>query len=118
MIGYFPELHPDELLYSACARYHVRMGYLSQGSTERDLFGRALVKVAIDFPANLEALVRHSSWGPWKTVDQLIDEHTLLPFYRPFVPGHRLPQIYEDMKGRGGSVHGRMGVLTSNLRNE
>lgn len=119
MIGFFPEIYPDELVFSACSRYHERAGYRSREATGRDLFGKGRAKVAIDFPCNLEALVNSSPWRDWKTVDRLIDEHTLLTFFGPFVPPKRLDRLRLDMRGdNGGSVHGRLGVLTSGTGGE
>jgi hypothetical protein len=49
-------------------------------------------------------------------VDRLIDENTLLPFYMPFVPSERLSLLREDMRSdRGGSIYGRLGILTSKI---
>jgi Tn7-like transposition protein D/TniQ protein len=117
MIGMFPEFYPDELVFSACSRYHERMGYRSRESTGRDLFGKAVAKVSVDFPSLLEALIESCPWAQWKSADQLIQQHTLLPFFGPFVPAKRLVQIKADMQGsRGGSIHARLGVLTHNIR--
>jgi Tn7-like transposition protein D/TniQ len=47
------------------------------------------------------------------TVDQLIDEHTLLPFYAPFLPPERVVKVRESMaEDRGGKrTHALAGVL-------
>jgi hypothetical protein len=116
MIAFFPELYPDELLYSACSRYHARAGYRSRESTGRDLFGVSEAKVAIDLPSGLDAFVMGLQRYNRKTVDCLIDEHTLLPFYGPFVPPERLARLRADMRSsRGGAIHGRLGILTSGI---
>lgn len=119
MINYLPEFYPEELIYSWCARYHQRMGYRSREATGRDLFGKAAIKVATDLPSNLAALTKASVWNTWKTVDELIDKHSLLPFYAPFVPSFRVAQIRTDMANdRGGSIHARLGILTQRVRNQ
>ncbi len=116
MIGFFPEIYTDELVFSACSRYHERADYPSREATGRDLFNSGRAKVAIDLPCNLEALVKSFPWHDWQTVDRLIDEHTLLPFYCPFVSPERLGCLRSDMRGNGGgSVHGRLGILTSGI---
>lgn len=119
MIAAVPEIYPDELVLSFCARYHQRMGYRSRESSGRDLFGKAMTKPAIDFPSRLERLAHAYIFGAWITVDGLIDDHTLLPFYQPFVPPNRINQIRKDMReSRGGALHARIGVLTNSVRDQ
>lgn len=116
MIAFFPEIYPDELVFGACSRYHERAGYRSREATACDLFDSPRAKVAIDLPCNLGSLIESSPWHDWKTVDCLIDKHTLLTFYGPFIPGMRLRQLRSDMRdNRGGSIHGRLGMLTSGI---
>lgn len=119
MIGFFTDPLRDELLYSACARYHERAGYRSRESTGSDLFGEARAKVAVDLPCNLATLLATFPPGHRHTADSFIDRHTLLPLYAPFVPPERVRLLREDMRGdRGSSIHGRLGVLTSNIEVE
>src|SRR6266436_8431319 len=119
MIAVLPEFYPDELLSSFCARYHELMGYRSRECTGRDLFGKERAKVAFDLPSNLSELVKRVPFANWKTLDQLIDQHTLLPFYAPFVSPHKLSRIRTDMTiDEGGSIHARLGVLTHYIRVE
>ncbi|HEX7955916.1 MAG TPA: TniQ family protein, partial [Pyrinomonadaceae bacterium] len=119
MIGFFPDPLPDELLYSACARYHARAGYRSRESTGFDLFGETRAKVAADLPCNLDTLVATFPPGHRHTADGFINRNTMLPFYSPFVPPERLSVLREDMWGdRGGAVHGRLGILTSEIKVE
>ena len=119
MIAMVPEIYPDELVFSFCSRYHQRMSYRSRESTGRDLFENAMTKPAIDFPSRLEQLAQGYVFNNWITVDRLIDCHTLLPFYQPFVPADRISQIRTDMKApRGGAVHARIGVLTNRVRDQ
>jgi hypothetical protein len=112
MIGFFPDPYPDELFYSICARYSRRVGYQSQTYTTSDLFG-ARILVAIALPSNLNHLISVLPPGHRYTVDQLIDEHTLLPFYAPFLPPERVVKVRESMaEDNGGKrTHSAAGVL-------
>jgi len=113
MIGFFPESYPDELLFSILSRYHKRMGYRDVASTMRDLFGNQMARSSVDLPANLGELVSRLPNGHTYSVARLIDRHTLLPFYSPFVPAPRLEVIRADMEGNGGSrIHSRLGINT------
>src|SRR5438105_2682093 len=114
MISVLPQLYPDEILYSFCSRYHERMGYRSREGTCLDLFGKNVVKAAIDFPSHLQALVQASHWRDWRTVDELIDRHTILPFHAPFISPRKSTQIRASMaSASGGMIHARLGVLTN-----
>jgi hypothetical protein len=57
MLGWFPELYPDELLASACARYTDRLEYPTQHTAVRELFGAGCSRVAYDVPGHLNHLV-------------------------------------------------------------
>jgi hypothetical protein len=115
MIGLFTDPFTDELLYSVVSRYHHRVRNSSKEATARDLFGHAQTKIIVDFQTRLDYL---ASQLPPKTypVSRLIDDHTMLPFYAPFMPAERHEELRRDMRGEGGgSIHARLGVLTSGL---
>ena len=40
MIAFFPEIYPDELLYSQLARYHSRSGYARYVFTVADIYNK------------------------------------------------------------------------------
>ncbi len=110
LIGHFPDPHPDELLYSVCARFSDHMQYPTVGAVARDLFGTAFINAAVDFPCRLSALVRALPLGHSYTVDILIDDHTLLPLYGPFLPLERLRSLRNDMYGDRSTAHIRAGI--------
>jgi len=117
MIGCFPDPYPDELLYSVCARYHDRMMYFGSGyTTIQELFG-SNSGVTIDLPTRLAYLTTALPPGHRYTVDYLIDRHTLLPFYSPFLTTERVERIRSDMRGNDGSaIHKIAGITPSNIR--
>jgi hypothetical protein len=50
------------------------------------------------------------------TADSLIDEHTLLPLFAPFLPLARVTQLRRDMSGvQGMGVHMRSGLMASTV---
>ena len=115
MIGFFTDPYPDELLYSALARYHRRARNLSKEATARDLFGNKRAKIVVDLPTRLDYF---ASQLPSETysVNRLIDEYTMLPFYSPFTPSERHVALRQSMSGEGGgSLHARLGILTSGI---
>lgn len=120
MIGFFPIPYPDEILYSVFARYHARSKNKSLSSTVNSLFGHDASRIVVDLPNKLDYLVNQLPPGSKITVERLIDEHTLFPFYVPFLPVERVDQLRKSMaeKSSGGSIHGRLGILTSNIEVE
>jgi hypothetical protein len=116
MIGYFPEAYPDELLYSICARCFDRMCYPSKQSLVQELFGKRTILACIELPSHLDILIAALPERHHYTADQLIDYHTLLPFYGPFLPPSRLHCIRQDMHGNNWpTIHMRTGIMASRV---
>jgi TniQ/Tn7-like transposition protein D len=96
----FPDPYPDELLYSICARYSDRMQYPYAHAIIVDLFGRKGFLAITDLPSHLGRLVTNLPQKDYYTVDNLIDNHTLFPFYAPFIHfSFRPKQIRVCMEG-------------------
>lgn len=85
-LGYFPQVYPDELLYSVLARYHRHMGAPSSIHTMQALFGRRLVVAALDLPGSLPVLASRIPVARGLDADTIIDTMTLLPYYTAFQP--------------------------------
>ena len=117
MLLFFPTPYPDELLYSIAARYHRRSCNGSVKATVKDLFGSATACAVIDLPNRLERLSRQLPIGTCNSADKVINEHTLLPLYRPFLPQDRLIKIIHWMKGSncGNRIHGAVGAMSSGI---
>lgn len=117
MIGFFPVPYPDEILYSVFARYHHRSKNRYVAATLNDLFGHEAARIVVDLPNKLGYLANQLPSGSIITAARLIDDHTLFPFYEPFLPPDRKDQLRQDMIERsiGGTIHGRLGILTSNI---
>ena len=97
MIGFFPDPYPDELLYSACARYAQRVSYPNQQKVMIDLFGKKGLSAIVDFPTRLELFVTVIPSHKYST-DEIINKNTLYPFYEPFVTFVRAEIIRNEMK--------------------
>ncbi|MBD1932268.1 MULTISPECIES: TnsD family Tn7-like transposition protein [Cyanophyceae] len=102
MIVFFPEPYPDELFYSICARYADQVQYPSNKSVVQDLFGSITASAIVDLPSRLNILIDALPRGHGYAVKQLIDNHTLLPFYSPFLPSDRVSCLRQDMEGDNG----------------
>lgn len=97
MICVFPDPYPDELLYSICGRYGALMQYSNKISATEDFFGKGMSAV-VDLPGRIDHLIRSMPPGHLYTADELIDKHTLFPFYAPFLPKNRARLIRELMR--------------------
>ena len=116
MIGFFTDPFPDELLYSACARYHRKVRHISKATTSLYLFGTERTKMVVDFPTRLGHLAAQLPSHTY-SVDILIDDNTLLPVFLPFTGAKQVEKLRGFMDGQGGmGIHGKIGLLTSGIR--
>lgn len=117
MINHFPTPLPDELFYSLCARYGGRVKYSDLEAVNKELFGARGMSATIDLPSHLSHFVESLPPNHELTVDRLINKHSLLPFYSPFLPLERYNSVRESMKGMDGSaIHKCAGITPSNVR--
>ena len=91
MITSFPSIYPDELLYSLFARYHAHSGHIAYVFAAEDLFERRTTKPDIEFVDRLtpETLQLITSDMP---IEQVIERHTMFPYYARFLPRDRRRQ--------------------------
>lgn len=100
VLPFFPTPYPEELLYSVLARLKARLNLKGSQTLANLIFGRIYVP-AVDLPSHLSELMERLPPGHSYSVDEIIDEHTLLPYYAPFLPPDRYRQLRETM------VHGK-----------
>lgn len=114
MIRAFPDLHPDELMYSGYARYARRVGYPNLKNIMGELFGSQQIIASVPFSSHLDYFMAHQPYPNRFTAESLIAEHTLLPFFTPFIPPERIQQLKVDMRGANGpSLFMRIGLMAS-----
>jgi hypothetical protein len=101
MLPWFPLILPDELLYSACARYAQMFSYPNMKDVNLDLFGQAHKTAISDFPSHLEFFVSILPTEAKVTVEDIIQHHTLLPLFAPFQPLERIQEIKIGMSQQG-----------------
>jgi len=120
MIGFFPNTYPDELFYSLCARYSDRVQYRNKENVNFELFGDRSYSASIELPFHLDFFVANLPHGHQLSINRIIDDHTLLPIYAPFISTERVKSIRERMctsNGQGiqnstGSTYTRLRPLT------
>ncbi len=117
MLLFLPDPYPDELFYSICARYNLLSCNKSNKDTLVDLFKSNTACAITDFPNRLESFYKGLHAGSKFTPERIIQEHTLFPLFRPFLPSNRVSVLIEAMKSsdKGGSIHTRIGTMASTV---
>lgn len=116
MLGFFPDPYPDELLYSACARYSDRISYPNRSTAAQELFGAKDAAAIIDLPCRIDNLIRRLPPNHRYTADRIINDHTVFPFYEPFLSPPRRQIVRDEMRGEGGSrIRARLGIAADRL---
>jgi hypothetical protein len=101
MLHFFPIPYPDELFYSVVCRYHVRSGNRSFRQTQIDLFETTGAKqYYLGLPNNLATLINHLPLGSSLTINQILEKHTLFPYYRRFLTNREVKRLQELMEGK------------------
>lgn len=116
MIALFPPAYPDETLENRCARYLRLLGYSQVTDAVRDLFGPGRRTVSVDLPAGLGHLVENLPPGHGLGVEALARQHTLFPYFAPFLSRERRAWVLAQMTAnRGGAVHAGSGIMASRI---
>src|SRR5271157_5573636 len=111
----FPSFLPGEIVISAGSRYKDYFGFTNDRPILHDLFG-ANIATTIDLPTHLSALLERLPKGHGYSEDDLIDRHTLYPFYAFGLPSAREKKLRDAMKGSGNSfIRLSMGIMSGTI---
>ncbi len=114
MLSFFTDPYPDELLYSALARYHFYSGNIDFKDTLMELFGKNSVIPSFEIGSHLEFLCK--VLGGCYSSERLIREHTLFPFYAPFLPEKRKKELLRDIKSSNGNgIYTKLGIVAGSI---
>ena len=113
MIGFFPEIYEDELLYSQLCRYYQRSGYTKYLSAVDDLFIRRTAHPVIEWvneyqPDAMEHITKGSDF------ETVIREHTMFPAYTRFLPKERRNAAMHSLLICDGNYYNL--IVNQNLR--
>lgn len=116
MPAFFPEVYPDELVYSLLARFYVKSGYLTLTYALEDLYVHRYTTPDTEFlnefrPDMVEALIRQNS------LECLALEHTMFPSYGRFLPGERKKAAYQALLSMKGNFNNLL-AIPKNQRGE
>ena len=104
MIGFFPEIYKDELLYSQLCRYYQRTGYTKYIFAADDLFMRRTVHPVIEWVNEYthDALDHVTKGSDFETV---VRNHTMFPAYTRFLPKERRNAALHSLLICDGNYH-------------
>lgn len=116
MISLFPILYDDEILYSVIARYHAYSSNIDYKDTIQELFSSVNLVSTIEFQSRLKSLQNNLPANLGITDSLLIHNHTLYPFYAPFLPRLRKRQIEQKMKNTDGKgIKSQIGFVAGSI---
>ena len=104
MTMYFPEIYPDELLYSWLARYYIQTGYVRYAFVAEELFQSKTVRPDIEFVNQYTASMLQAITEKMP-MSEIIENHTMFPYYGRFLPKERKNQAYTAMIQTKGNYH-------------
>lgn len=119
MLSYFPNLYPEELLYSWFARYHDHSGNKSSKQTMQELFGNMGSVAVVDFPNNLKAFYKNIAHFNPPNINDLIENHTMYSYYTAFQSKTMKRRAIDYIKngGKPGAIHMFLGIAASTIKN-
>lgn len=113
MLLSFPQMLPDELFYSCCARYHNESGNINLSQTMNDLFGNPNLILNPTFPKALDYFL--NQLGNIH-LDQIINNHTIFPVFVPFLDNFRVNALMKIFKGESKNYANHIIGIKNDLR--
>src|SRR5699024_12263418 len=101
--------YPDELIYSAIARYHFYSGNIDYKDTLEEVFQSRSVIPSLEIGSHFDALAQQL--GNRYSVESLLAKNTIYPFYAPFLSTQRQQEILWDVKGDGNGLNYRLVMI-------
>lgn len=102
MIGYFPSIYPDELVYSLLARYYMRSGYMAYTFVAQDLYVKKTTRPDIEF-LNLFTKETFNMITSNTTIEKIVENHTMFPYYGRFLNQDRRERAFNSLVSMGGN---------------
>ncbi|MGC4378316.1 TnsD family transposase [Fictibacillus sp. Mic-4] len=113
MLPFFTNPYPDELLYSAIARYHFYSGNLDNKDTLEELFGTRSVIPSMEIGSRFSKLAE--KLGSHYSIENLLANHTIYPYYAIFLSKGRQIEILQDVSGDGKGLYTRLGMVAGSI---
>jgi len=98
MLGWFPRIHDDELLYSLFARYYKQSPHISMREALFDLFNDTRAILTPDFPSNLEVFARKLRIFGNNNLEVLVSKHTPFYYFTNFLETSQKEVVFKEIK--------------------
>lgn len=110
MLDFFTDPYKDELIYSTIARYHFYSGNVDYKDTIEECFGKRTMIPTLEIGGNFEYLAK--VLGKKYSSDDLINKHTIMPYYEPFIDEKLKQKTIDEIKNKGSySIYTRLGII-------
>lgn len=113
MLPFFTNPYPDELIYSAIARYHFYSGNLDCKDTLEELFGSRSIIPSVAIGSHFSAL--SEKLGPYYSIETLLANNTIYPYYASFLSNKRQKEIINDVAYDGKGLYTRLGIVAGGI---
>ena len=113
MIGFMPEICPDELLYSMFARYYERSGYMAYIFAAEDLFQNKNERPDVEFINRLTQDAQ-SVIHKKMSADEVIMNHTMFPYYGRFLSRERRNKAFSALVNMQGGYRNLLAIPKTN----
>lgn len=114
MLNFFTDPYKDELIYSAIARYNFYSGNKDFRDTIEECFGKRSVVPILELGGRLEYLSKEL--GGNYSSEQIIRNHTIYPFYEPFLDEEIKVETLNYMKFEGcNNIYTKLGIVAGSI---
>ncbi|MBU5437093.1 TnsD family transposase [Tissierella sp. MSJ-40] len=114
MLTFFTDPYESELLYGAIGRYHYYIGNKDYKDTIREIFVNENVIPTLGLASYLDNV--SNNLGSKYTSNYIIKNHTIFPFYSPFLPENRKIELIDNMKySDGKGIYHKIGIIAGSV---
>nr|WP_300826719.1 TniQ family protein [uncultured Schaedlerella sp.] len=109
MIGFLPEIYPDELVYSWLARYYCRTGYAAYIDAIVDFYEKRTARPDVEFINRLNKETKEIIMDV-EPMEKLLLDHTMFPYYGRFLNVERRKGAFASMIQQEGDAHNLLAI--------
>ncbi|WP_225340343.1 TnsD family Tn7-like transposition protein [Lysinibacillus capsici] len=113
MLTFFTDPYPNELLYSAIARYHFYSGNIDFKDTLEEVFSSRTVTSNLEIGTRIYDFVKNI--GGNYSVELILGNYTIYPYYSPFLTEERQIQIINLSSGNGNGIYNALGMTAGSI---
>ncbi len=113
MLPFFTNPYPNELMYSAIARYHFYSGNIDYKDTLEEVFQSRSVIPSVEIGSHFAILAQQL--GSNYSVETILANHTTYPYYAIFLTNQRQQEILRDVASNGQALYTRLGMIAGSI---